>query len=272
MEKPDRWAGPTQFSPVRISFGNGLALIGYDAPQDVAAGERVSISLLWLVCDSMPAGDDSGMLTRSSLALVRRGNRESLLTPQPGPAQDWRQGAWVAEHYTFTAPEDLVRIEVRPVEPSARLAFRYRLPVRLTSAPPPVANFGGVIHLRAYTYESERLHPGNTVHLTLEWEAARAVDEAYKVFVHVLGQNGLPIAQQDNEPVNGTRPTNRWQGAERISDPYSIALPADLTPGEYRVEVGLYRISDLTRLPVLDQDLSVVDDKVFLAPLVVDLP
>jgi hypothetical protein len=95
------------------------------------------------------------------------------------------------------------------------------------------------------------------------------MDKAYKVFVHVLGPNGLPVAQQDNEPVNGTYPTTRWQAAERISDPYAVRLPDDLPPGEYPVEVGLYRISDLSRLPVLDGDRSVVDDKVFLTPLTV---
>jgi hypothetical protein len=108
------------------------------------------------------------------------------------------------------------------------------------------------------------------VHVTLEWEAMRAMDEAYKVFVHVLGPGGLPIAQQDNEPLNGTYPTTRWQQGERVSDPYAIALPADLAPGEYAVEVGLYRISDLTRLPVLDAGQNVVDDKLYLDPLVVN--
>jgi hypothetical protein len=104
----------------------------------------------------------------------------------------------------------------------------------------------------------------------LDWQAARTMDEAYKVFVHVLGADGLPIAQQDNEPVNGTYPTTRWQRGERVSDPYVIALPADLAPGEYAVEVGMYRISDLSRLPVLDEEQRVVDDKVFLTPLKVE--
>jgi hypothetical protein len=107
------------------------------------------------------------------------------------------------------------------------------------------------------------------VELTLEWEAMRTMDEAYKVFVHILGPNGLPIAQQDNEPLYGTYPTTRWQQGERVSDPYAITLPTDLPPGEYAVEVGLYRISDLTRLPVLDAQQGVVDDKLYLEPILV---
>jgi hypothetical protein len=137
------------------------------------------------------------------------------------------------------------------------------------SSVPPGTNFDNKLRLRSATYEADAYRPGQTVQLTLEWEAMRAMDEAYKVFVHILGPNGLPFAQQDNEPVNGTYPTTRWQQGERVSDPYAILLPADLAAGEYAVEVGLYRISDLTRLPVLDAEQNVVDDKLFLAPLTV---
>ena len=52
-------------------------------------------------------------------------------------------------------------------------------------------------------------------------------------------------------------------------DPYAIALPAGLASGEYAVEVGMYRISDLSRLPVLDKEQRVIDDKVYLTPLTV---
>jgi len=146
--------------------------------------------------------------------------------------------------------------------------MRFRLPVPVSDAPPGV-NFDNKLRLRGYAYQAEAYRPGETVQLTLQWEAMRAMDEAYKVFVHVLGPSGLPVAQQDNEPLNGTYPTTRWQPGERVSDPYAIALPAGLPPGEYPVEVGLYRLSDFTRLPVLDAGQNVVDDKLYLEPLVI---
>jgi hypothetical protein len=123
--------------------------------------------------------------------------------------------------------------------------------------------------LRDYAYASHSLKGGDEVRLTLEWEATQDIGEPYKVFVHVLGQNGLPVAQQDNEPLNGTYPTTRWGRGDRVTDPYAFSLPRGLPPGEYRVEVGLYRISDLSRLPVLDEEGNVMDDKVFLEPIVV---
>ena len=270
VRKPLRWPRPALTVSVRKAFGNDLVLMGYDAPREVAPGEAVSLSLQWLVRRPTRAA------ARPQLVLVRGEGAELAPASLPTSLEDWQPGALVVERYTFTVPEDLERIEVRgadyPIWRFGSWLRRYCLPVHATTAPPPVANFDNQIRLRSYACQRASLKPGETVRLTLEWEAMRALDEPYKVFVHVLGQNGLPIAQQDNEPLNGTYPTTRWQGGERVSDPYAFSLPADLAAGEYQVEVGLYRISDLSRLPVLDEDQSVVDDKVFLTPLTVSGP
>ncbi len=40
----------------------------------------------------------------------------------------------------------------------------------------------------------------------------------------------------------------QWQAGWRVLDEYQLALPADLAPGNYLLEVGLYR-DDGSRLP-----------------------
>ena len=87
--------------------------------------------------------------------------------------------------------------------------------------------------------------------MTLEWEAMQTVDQAYKVFVHVLGPDGLPIAQEDNEPVNGTRPTSTWHTGEVIMDSYAIPLAPQAPAGHYTIEIGLYDPATGNRLSVL---------------------
>jgi hypothetical protein len=278
VHKPLRWPRPLAahfggtpalaFYDVGPGLGK-LALVGYEAPPDLAPRETVSIALQWLICecraiDPLPA---SALVdARPRLALVLREGTEIPLAVPTTSMVDWQPGALAVDAYAFSVPDDLARVEVQSAFVGGK---RYRLPLQIAAAPPPGANFGDLARLRDHRYEDTSLKPGDTVHVVLEWEGLRRMDEAFKVFVHVLGPDGLPVAQQDSEPVNGTYPTTQWQPGERITDPYTIRLPGNLPLGEYAVEVGLYRISDLSRLPVLDQDRSVVDDKVYLEPLTV---
>ncbi|MBN1581669.1 MAG: DUF2723 domain-containing protein [Anaerolineae bacterium] len=258
IRKPLRWANAGLVVPARKALGRDLVLMGHDAPREAAKGETLSLSLLWLVRHA-PA-------SLPELVLIHRDGSEWVMPALAVNREDWQPGALIVVPYAFQVSETLDRIVVRSDSSGAQ----QRLPMRVVDAPPPVANFGNLIRLRSYAYEQETLRAGETVRLTLDWEAADTIAEPYKVFVHVLGQNGLPVAQQDNEPVDGTYPTSRWRRGERVSDPYTFALPADLAPGKYQVEVGLYRIADLGRLPVLDGNLAVIDDKVFLTPIQVD--
>jgi hypothetical protein len=238
--------------------------MGYDAPRDVAPGETARLALYWLVARAGPRAYPQVQI------VLDVGDPVSVPAVRENP-DDWQRGAVIVQDYAFAVPEGTQVKRILALVPlPGGSTWTHRLPVRVAEQAPPVADFGGQIRLRSYAYDSRSLRPGDTVRLTLEWEAVTAIDEPFKVFVHVLGQNGLPVAQQDNEPLNGTYPTTHWQRGERISDPYAFALPGDLPPGEYRVEVGLYRPADFSRLPVLDGMGNVVDDKVFLEPLVVE--
>jgi hypothetical protein len=211
----------------------------------------------WLV-----TGGDAGNDVPALYAVQTDGSTRQAVTWHNNLA-DWRRGALVVAQYTVDAGDALHHLELRGD------GWAYRLPTHPGASPAIVADFQ-VIRLRDYRYASQDLHPGERVRLTLDWEAMADIDERYKVFVHVLGQDGLPVAQQDSEPVNGTHPTTRWRRGDRISDTYAFALPEALAPGTYEVEVGLYRISDLTRLPVLDETGAAIDDKVYLAPITVE--
>jgi len=257
VAKPLHWAYASLSVSVRARCGSDLVLLGHDAPPQVTAGETVNVAVQWLV-----TGDDAGNDVPALYAVQIDGSARQAVTWRNNPA-DWRRGAIVVAQYTVDAGDALDHLELRGD------GWAYRLPTRLGVSRAIVADLQ-VIRLRDYRYASQELHPGERVRLTLDWEAMADIDERYKVFVHVLGQNGLPVAQQDNEPVNGTHPTTRWRRGDRISDTYAFTLPEALAPGTYEVEVGLYRISDLTRLPVLDETGAAIDDKVYLAPITVE--
>jgi len=57
------------------------------------------------------------------------------------------------------------------------------------------------------------------------------------------------VAQSDSPPVSGSYPTSCWEPEEVVTDLRHIALPASLSPGQYRLLAGLYRLETMERLP-----------------------
>ena len=84
--------------------------------------------------------------------------------------------------------------------------------------------------------------------LSLTWQAAATPPEAYMTFVHVLDAGGKLIGQADGPPLGGDYPTDWWSPGETIVDTRPLALP----PEADRVTIGLYRLSDESRLPIVD--------------------
>jgi len=109
---------------------------------------------------------------------------------------------------------------------------------------------GGTIALLGYDIASARVRPGETVMLTLYWQATQGVDGNFTVFVHVLNEEGQVMAQQDNEPNGGQYPTSAWVPGEVIRDTYAIPLPPELPSGRYLLSIGMYAWPSLKRLPV----------------------
>lgn len=82
--------------------------------------------------------------------------------------------------------------------------------------------------------------------LTLAWQALAPIDIDYTVFIHLLGENGPPVAQSDRPP--GGYPTSNWQPSEIVVDTFVVELPPDLPPGTYTLQTGMYDLTTLERL------------------------
>lgn len=121
-----------------------------------------------------------------------------------------------------------VRPSTRRFEPSA--PFDY----------PSGANFDSVVELLGARVAGEKLRAGAILPVTVGWRALQRMDAAYTGFVHLVDADGKLVAQDDHEPLQGQRPTTAWAAGEVIEDTYELRLPADLAPGVYRLEIGLY--------------------------------
>jgi hypothetical protein len=137
-------------------------------------------------------------------------------------------------------------------------------------AQPLQINFADQIWLRGYELaQPTPLKAGDTLRLTLYWEAQHLIEHSLTVFVQAYYGNGVMVAQKDSIPVCGRAPTNTWTPGELVSDVHDITIAADAPAGSYPLYVGLYRPTDLARLPVLDAAGAPLDQQVRLADLII---
>ena len=104
--------------------------------------------------------------------------------------------------------------------------------------------FGESIQLNGFTLLENELRPGDIVQTTLFWQAAQPVENRYKVFLHVLNEQGQLVAQRDSEPGGGMAMTIDWEPAQTVVDNHGILLPYDLPEGNYQLVLGMYELAN----------------------------
>jgi hypothetical protein len=104
------------------------------------------------------------------------------------------------------------------------------------------------ITLRGFSLPRGPYQPGDSVPVTLDWQAQAAPTQRYTLFVHVVGTDGIVRGQQDREPSH--TPTDQWQPNQHLLDVYGPALSLQTPPGRYRVVIGWYSYPSLVRLPL----------------------
>ena len=112
---------------------------------------------------------------------------------------------------------------------------------------------GDQMELLGYRLDRTEARPGDDLRLTLYWRARAQMDHDYSVFVHLLDQNEMTIAQRDSYPGGGTFATTLWRPGDAIADTYVISVPSStFRPNRLQFEVGLYWLDGGERLPVRD--------------------
>src|SRR5262249_17593761 len=112
----------------------------------------------------------------------------------------------------------------------------------------PPAGGSDVLALLEWSVDRAGARPGATLRGELVWSAEATPRIDYTVFVHLV-RDGKLIAQHDAPPRDGAYPTTAWRPGEVVPDAFSLQLPADLAPGMATLEIGLYDLRTLRRLP-----------------------
>jgi hypothetical protein len=237
-------------------LGDGLMLVGTDLEGDaLQAGSPLALNLHWR-CDSGDGDcpqDVSGRQMAVRLLPESEGGATHILWEGPVAPDDsiWRSGEVLCRRLPLHLPGDVeegrykLSLETSGVSlPVADLALGPS--TRRYDAPPVErkinATLGEALKLVGTTY-AEPDAPGQSLRVTLVWQALSSPGADYVVFVHLVDQTGQVIAQSDAAPAASVEPagypTSRWATGEVVLDEHVLPSPPGAT-GVYRLLAGMY--------------------------------
>jgi 4-amino-4-deoxy-L-arabinose transferase-like glycosyltransferase len=257
-----------------LSIGSehsGVArLLGYRiTPATVEPGGVIEVTLYW---QALARTDRNYAVFVHLLSEV--GTMVAQRDTYPGlgryPTTAWEPGVTFADTYRVHVPEtayapDVGYIQVglylpdgpRLTTPDGRDALRLETvevcPLEGELPNPLDVNFGDQVALVGYTLDRRMVHPGDTIRLTLYWQALAAMEIDYAVFAHVLGVENQVWANSDGMPAGGTESTRHWQPGQVIEDVHELTVGQTTPPDFYDIEVGLHALEG-DRLPVIAED------------------
>jgi hypothetical protein len=115
---------------------------------------------------------------------------------------------------------------------------------------------------------------GQPINMTLTWRVLQSPRTSYTIFIHVIDATGRPWFGHDYTPLGGAFPSYlwfpKWLAGQQVRDPYRLELPDDLPGGQYWLEVGMYEMGTVRRIPQFDASGNIVGDRLILGPLLVE--
>lgn len=139
--------------------------------------------------------------------------------------------------------------------------------------------FGNAVALQSYVGtkfrapSEEFMLPGDEVTLFLSWKLTNRVPKNYSVFVHLVDQNDVIVAQRDMYPGQGSLPLSELPVGFAWQDKYVLRLSTRLpTPKTLRWRVGLYDVQTGERLKIGDGEEFATFDTIELGPRPADAP
>ncbi len=270
-------SSPTQFpNPDELTISNRPTdntfpyLLGYEQPiTERTVGENIPLTLFWY--SAQPPSNDYQANIR--LACQNGGELSSVPLPRTNtPNKNWQAGQLQRLDTAVSIPpinkngtaiaNDLctLTLQLKAEETSTAIplgTFPITAPARSYTLPATAVSinqsFANQLTLAAIDLDKSSYQQGDTIDLILYWQPQALFNDEYKVFVQLLGADGRIIAQQDQIPANGTRPTTGWIANEIISDSYQLTIPSDAPPGTYTLITGLYNAQTQQRLSLTDQ-------------------
>ena len=279
--RPDVVAAvPAEAAPLDVDFAEGLKLLGARVETaEARPGDWVWATLYWRGGSDRAAVAPLVHLELFGRGFERIGNVVAYHGRGGWPAELWPAGGIVADR--IAAQVRLDDPAAVPVE--ARLAVKLDedadaqdvgvvkvVPAAWPATVAPLATLGEGIELAGTRLTPTTAAPGESVAVYMRWQVDAPPGPAdLHLFVHLGDPSAAPLAQSDGPVMGGEYPARLWAAGEVFSETVTLTLPADLPPGEYPVQLGLYDFAGGVRLPVMLDSLRSPTDTYPVGVLVV---
>ena len=264
-----------------------LKLIGMSSvSEQVLSGDSLSLDLFWQAED-VPKSD---YCVRLRLTDSRREVRLTFVAPLSShPTSRWEPGDRFQVHYGLQISpsispgdwqvmlnvmdaegdplweEELALATLQVVDRERRFTLPADIPYETD------VRFGGRIHLRGYGIARAAVSPGESIPLTLYWEAGGPTERDYTLFVHLIGPDGGLVGQVDRIPGSGTAPTSSWAEEQVIVDEVALPTAPSAEAGFYRIAIGFYDAAYGERLSVTEGDGQVLPQNRAILPVQIEV-
>jgi len=261
-----------------------IKLVEYDVQTDeTTPGGQVEVMLTWETLAPMERNWSTFIHLQDSYGF-RAGQRDTypglglIATTEIEPGRLWTDHYVVPVGQSAYAPDTLdVIVGLWDFNTGERMVYEngenalkiaeVALDARnnTSDVPNPVTfNYGDKIDLVGYELSTREVAPGESIDVTLYWEAREAIEENYTVSVQVLGPETQRYAALDRwtEPA-----TSAWLVGETIKDTYTVTVSEDTPPGEYPVQVVVYSLAEdgqIEKLQLINTEGRLIDDFVLL--------
>jgi len=127
------------------------------------------------------------------------------------------------------------------------------------------ANIDHHLAFLGYELTADHLRPGNDLLLLTFWRVEQPFEPPLALFVHLLDSAGQVRGQHDGlsaDPVG-------MESGDVFVQAHRFLVPSDVPPGEYQLEVGVYRPDTMQRWAIYE-GADAVTDRLLLHPVSIE--
>lgn len=128
-------------------------------------------------------------------------------------------------------------------------------------------DFGDEIRLLGYELETTAVAPGETLSLSLYWQALKEIDQDYWLLIQIVDDDGEASLSKDGSPSAGRYATDLWKEGELIPSQHRFDIPRETPSGHYQIKLGLHPFGVWEWLPIVDEGGNIIGEEIILTEI-----